>query len=225
MRDYHIHTILSTGMFTVKEIVDFAKRNGFDAIGICDNYRTKRVRSIQDIDIYLSTFRENYEIKVYKSLEIDFSVYSDAGNLFDENFNKLDYILIENVEDKRYNGLPFWMLLEFLDKIKVPVGLAHNNIARNFSDKNMDDFIDVLESRQIFVEINTSDYYTLFGEYYFELSYDFFEKISKRNIPVSVGSDTREKLEQMLTVKKAYQFIEKMKLEENLKIFEEKLGF
>ncbi len=223
MRDYHIHTILSTGMFTVNEIVEFASKNGFDAIGICDNYRTKRVRSIQDVDTYFSTFRENYDIKVFKSLEIDFSVYSDINNIFDENLNKLDYILIENVEDKRYNGNPFWMLLGFLDKINVPVGLAHNNIGRNFSDKNMEDFIDVLESRQIFIEINTSDYYTLFGEYFFELSSEFFEKISKRNVPVSIGSDTREKLEQMLTVKKAYQFIEKMKLEENLKIFEERL--
>jgi len=222
MRDYHIHTILSTGLFTVNEIVEFASRNGFDAIGICDNYRTNRVRSIQNIDLYLSTFRD-YNIRVFRSVEIDFSIYSDIDNVFDENLNKLDYVLIENVEDMRYSGHPFWMLLSYLDKIKVPVGLSHNNIARNFSEKNIDDFIDVLESRQIFIEINTSDYYTLFGEYYFELSSDFFEKISKRNVPVSIGSNTRERLEDMLTVKKAYQFIEKMNLKENLKIFEEKL--
>jgi len=222
MMDFHIHSNFSDGIFSIKEIVDFAIENKFEIIGISDHFETIKTYSIKKYNLpnYLNAINSfKNETYVKAALEIDFSSRTDIDNLPFDILNKFDYLLFEYVQDPMWNGYPFWKLIEIIENIKIPVGLAHNHIMKNFKDVDMEEFLDVLESHRIFVEINTNEIYSLLGEYFFVLSEEFFTLIREKDIPVSVGSDMHSNLNDMLSVRKGFDFIEKIKLEKNFNVF------
>lgn len=217
-----MHSTYSDGSFSVREIINFAKEKGFEMIGISDHYETLKTFSVkrEKVDEYLKTiksFQKEFNVKV--ALEIDFSERTDIENLAFEKINELDYVLFEYVQDELWNGYPFWKLIEVSEKIKVPIGLAHNHIMKNFKETDMNEFLNVLETHNIFIELNSNEIYSMFGEFYYELSEEFFRLISKRNIPISVGSDMHNHLEQMLSVKRSFEFIDRIGLNENFELF------
>lgn len=222
LMDFHIHSNFSDGLFSIGEIVRFAKEKNFKIIGISDHFETMKTKSIKRENLFdyletINNFKNEFNIK--PALEIDFSSRTDIENIPFDLLNRFDYLLFEYVQDPLWNGYPFWKLIEIIEKIKIPVGLAHNHIMKNFGDVNMDEFLNVLESHRIFIEINTNDIYSILGEYFFILSEEFFNLIREREIPVSIGSDMHSSLDDMLSLKKGLDFIERNRLEKNLNIF------
>ncbi|MDP8011550.1 MAG: PHP domain-containing protein [Thermoplasmata archaeon] len=220
--DFHIHSKFSDGIYAVEDIINFAKSHGFKMIGISDHYDTIKTVSIKknkllDYITFLNSLKNEFNLK--SAVEIDFSPRTDLENLPFDQLNSLDYILFEYVQDPLWDGYPFWKLIDLLEKINVPIGLAHNNIMRNFKDVDMDEFVDVLETHKIFIEINANDIYTILSEYFFNLSEEFFKLIRNREIPISVGSDMHNKLDDMLKVKIGLTFIRNLNLERNLQLF------
>ncbi len=222
--DFHIHTNLSDGSSSVDEIIKFAKKHGFDMIGISDHFETVKTKSIKSkyLKNYIEGIRmisEKYDFPLKVGVEIDFSNRTDFENIDYNVLNQLDYALFEYVQDTVWDGKPFWELLEIYDRIDIPIGLAHNNIDKNFKDVDFENFLDTLETTGIFVEINTNPLYSMFSQQYYELSRPFFESIKGRNIAISIGSDMHFYLEDMLNVKKGILFIKELGLENNYLLF------
>ncbi|MGC8662868.1 MAG: PHP domain-containing protein [Thermoplasmata archaeon] len=222
LMDFHIHSKFSDGLFSIEDIINYAKEKNFQIIGITDHYETIKTVSIPKNNLlnYISVlhiYKKNFNLK--SSLEIDFSPRTSLDHLPYDELNSLDYLLFEYVQDPLWNGYPFWKLIEEIDKIHIPIGLAHNHIMKNFKDVNINEFLDVLESHKIFIEINTNKIYSILGEYFFNLSEEFFKMLKNRDIPVSVGSDMHTNLMDMLNVDKGFKFIENLGLERNFQLF------
>ncbi|MGB9815774.1 MAG: PHP domain-containing protein [Thermoplasmata archaeon] len=220
--DFHIHSTFSDGLYGLNEIARYAYEKGFYAIGITDHFSTRKVRSMDTAVIkrYLEEIESiDIPLKIFKGLEIDFSPRTDISLIGGKIFEGLDYILFEYVGDISMGGYPLWKLLDIYDDIGLPIGLAHNNLQKNFSSIEMDNFLDLLETHQIFVEVNTNKNYSILGDYYYSLSDEFFKKFKDRDIPVSIGSDMHENLDEMLNVSRGINFIESLGIEENVKIF------
>jgi histidinol phosphatase-like PHP family hydrolase len=101
-------------------------------------------------------------------------------------------------------------------KMSIPIGLAHNDISRNFVDVNQDNLISVLESDRIFIELNESVKFVKFSKPYYIFADTFFRKIRNRDVLISIGTDTYDFLEDVGRVKEAYNFVERMGLQKNL---------
>ncbi len=220
--DFHLHSTFSDGLYGLNEIARYAYEKGFYAIGITDHFSTRKVRSMDPAEIkrYLEEIESiDIPLKIFKGLEIDFSPRTDISLIGGKIFEGLDYILFEYVGDISMGGYPLWKLLDIYDDIGLPIGLAHNNLQKNFSSIEMDNFLDLLETHQIFVEVNTNKNYSILGDYYYSLSDEFFKKFKDRDIPVSIGSDMHENLNEMLNVSRGIKFIESLGIEENVRIF------
>ncbi|MGC8585452.1 MAG: PHP domain-containing protein [Thermoplasmata archaeon] len=224
LTDFHIHSNLSDGSVSVDEIINFADKHGFEMIGISDHYETSKTRSIKSkyLKNYIDGIRmisKKFNIPVKVGIEIDFSHRTNFDEMNFDIINQLDYALFEYVQDPVWDGKPFWEFLEVYDKFEIPVGLAHNNIDKNFKDVDYDNFLNTLESTGIFVEMNTNPIYSMFSQQYFELSMSFFESIKGRNIPISIGSDMHFYTNDMLNIKKAISFIIDLGIENNYILF------
>jgi DNA polymerase (family 10) len=222
--DFHIHSTFSDGLYDIMDIAAYALKKEFKVIGISDHFNTRKVRSIEPgkIKNYIEEIESlDLPIKIYKGIEIDFSPRTDLSLLRKTIFESIDYILFEYVNDSSMMGYPLWRLLEIYEDIGKPIGLAHNNIQKNFNSINREDFLDLLETHNIFLEINTNINYSILGEYYYSISEEFFKSIKGRSIPVSIGSDMHNNLEEMLNVKKGIKFVESLGIEENVKLFME----
>ncbi len=222
--NFHIHSTWSDGVYTPEIIVKEAIKRKIDKIAITDHYHTRKTRSIApgELGTYIAdikTLRKKYarDIDIYVGVEIDFSSRTDIDNL--PSFEGLDFVLFEYVQDELWGGHPLWMLLNIRKNIKCPVLLAHNNIARNFKDVDLDALIKVLEADNIGVELNTNQDYTQLGAPYYRIATVFFSKIAGKKIPVSVGSDMHENLELLGNTGDALSFIQEMGLESNFKLF------
>lgn len=225
MINLHNHSLWSDGSYTIAEIVDYAIKNKLKYLGISDHYLTSKVNSISNGSLkkYIAEINRLKEINkaainLYAGVEIDFTPRTNFENLDFEMLNKLDYVLFEHVQNESEGGLPLWQLLELVDKIEVFAGLAHNNLARNFPGSEMQSILSLFESKNMFIELNTSTNYMKYGKYYFELSLKWFENIKNYRIPISIGCDMHENIQDLLNFKIAADFISSNKLDENLKI-------
>ncbi|HEU12994.1 MAG TPA: PHP domain-containing protein, partial [Euryarchaeota archaeon] len=144
--DFHIHSTFSDGLYGLNEIARYAYEKGFYAIGITDHFSTRKVRSMDPevIKRYLEEIESiDVPLKIFKGLEIDFSPRTDISLIGGKIFEGLDYILFEYVGDSNMGGYPLWKLLDIYDDIGLPIGLAHNNLQKNFSSIEMNNFLDL----------------------------------------------------------------------------------
>ena len=222
--NFHIHTTWSDGTFTPEIIVREAIKRKMDKIAITDHYLTKKTASLPPkyLKMYvedLKGLRKKYsnEIDIYIGLEIDFSNRTDLDNLPD--FSDVDFLLFEYVQDELWDGYPLWMLLNLRKKIKKPFILAHNDISRNFKNADYNALLRVLEADNIGVELNTNYNYTRLGLPFYRLAEDFFVNLRNYKIPVSVGSDLHDEIENLKNVEDAFTFIQENHLENNFKLF------
>ncbi len=225
MINLHNHSSWSDGSYTIAEIVDYAVRNRLKYLGISDHYLTSKVNSINNGSLkkYIDEINRlkeinRAEINLYAGVEIDFTPRTDFKNLDFELLRQLDYVLFEHVQNENEGGLPLWQLPELVDKIGVFAGLAHNNLSKNFSRSEMEAILAMFESKNMFIELNTNTNYMKYGKYYFELSVEWFEKIRDYRIPISIGCDMHENLDDLLNFNIALDFINSNKLDKNIKI-------
>ena len=168
MLDMHVHSTKSDGVKTLEEILEICSENSVKAIGITDHWKTKRYTSnfyVDDMDDYLKSgerlknLGKSKGIDVFLGLEIDYTEkYGYPIEIRDlEQFNQLDYVLFEYVNTQKeswgvLNGKSIETLFHIRDKIKIPVGLAHNDFFNNFND-NYIEIIKKMKEFNIFLEL------------------------------------------------------------------------
>ncbi len=222
--NFHLHSTWSDGVYTPEIIVKEAIKRKIDKIAITDHYQTSKTASLPPkyLKMYvddIKALRKKYgeEIDIYIGLEIDFSPRTDIENL--PEFEDVDFLLFEYVQDELWDGYPLWMLLDLRKKYEQPVILAHNEISRNFRDVDYTSLARVMESDNIGIELNTNYNYTKLDMPYYRLAEDFFAVLREFKVPISVGSDMHDDLNELAQVEDAFSFIQDMKLEDNFKLF------
>ena len=213
----HIHSRYSDGRMDANSILQRANEMKMDVIGITDHFATNKLqkeykvnnltdyildlREIQQLenDISLDSYNTNGNgTKLLLGLEIDCGMMgikiseSDIGLI-----NNLDFCLLEYIQDKYWKGKNIEDVNEeLIKKLKIPVGLAHNNLMKNFnlhSREKCRDLCKFLSENKIFVELNEGESYCNSdeGKYYFELfSEDLIIAFKDYNIKFSIGTDS-----------------------------------
>lgn len=216
----HNHTKGSDGRLDARAMVEKAIEGNLEFVGIADHYGTDRVRSITDLKWYMTEIKglkKEYEdkIAVLAGVEIDGSQErTDFGSLDYTTINRLDYVLFEYVQDELWKGMPVWEFINVRKKIKVPCGLAHNDLGRNFGEIRTDYLADVFVSNDIFIELNCGRRYSKMGKFYYELSEALVMQFAMRGVRFSLGCDGHR--DDVGDVSKAMDFVDLNQLEKNL---------
>ncbi len=224
MINLHNHTTFSDGRFSPREIIVAGIEGGLTHIGITDHYMTSKVDSIpvEALPIYtqeIRTLAEEFQgdIKVLSGVEIDScKTRTDFSKIHYDDLNQLDFVLFEYVQNDIWNGMPLWELLGIRENITCPVGLAHNDIGKNFSHTRYDELIAVLESNNIFIELCPSLRNSKLNKPYYHFAEGFFSSLRDSDVLISIGTDTHINLKNVGNIGGAVDFIERYGLEDNL---------
>jgi histidinol phosphatase-like PHP family hydrolase len=229
MMNLHNHTTFSDGRFSPREIIETGVELGLTHIAITDHFMTSKVDSIpfDGLTAYIEDGRmlaKEFEdkIKVLLGVEIDSSKgRTDFKKLSYDDLNKLDFVLFEYIQNDIWSGMPLWELLGIRENIKHPVGLAHNDIGKNFSHTKYDELIGVLEANDIFIELCPSLRNSKLNKPYYHFAEGFFSNLGGSGVLISVGTDTHSNLKNVGNIDDAMGFIDRFGLSENLitKIF------
>lgn len=229
MMNLHNHTTFSDGRFSPRQIIEAGVDFGLTHIAITDHYMTSKVDSIlfdgllnyiNEINTLAKEFQD--DITVLCGVEFDScKKRTDFSKIEYEDLNKLDLVLFEYVQNDIWNGMPLWELLRIRENIKCPVGLAHNDIGKNFSHTKYDELIAVLEANKIFIELCPSLRNSKLNTPYYHFAEGFFEILRGSEVLISIGTDTHSNIKNVGNIQDAMDFIERYGLEENLitKIF------
>jgi len=225
MMDLHNHTTYSDGSFSPRDIVEAAIRAGLSMVGISDHYRTTRTRSLApaSLDEYMEHVRRlamHYKdkIRVLVGIEVDASPdrTEDIGYLPLAQLNKMDYVLFEYVQDEQAGGMGLWELFDMRKELEPPVGLAHNDISRNFTDIDPSVLIPVLETNHIFLELSPGHRHARLQRPQYRHSLDFYTRLKGTRVGLTIGTDSHDSLEEVGDVGDAVAFVRELGLEKNL---------
>ena len=229
MMNLHNHTTYSDGRYSPKEIIEAGIDYGLTHIAITDHFMTKKVESLpfDGLPGYIGeikTLAEEFDDKIVVlcGVEIDSSKKrTDFSKLNYDDLNNLDFVLFEYIQNDIWNGMPLWELLRIRENIKCPVGLAHNDIGKNFSHTKYDELIAVLEANSIFIELCPSLRNSKLNTPYYHFAEGFFAMIRGSDVLISIGTDTHSNLKNVGNIDDAMDFVKKYGLEDNLitKIF------
>ncbi|UCE74505.1 MAG: PHP domain-containing protein [Methanomassiliicoccales archaeon] len=229
MMNLHNHTNLSDGRYPPREIIEAGIEFGLTHIAITDHYMTSKVDSIpydgllsyiEEIKVLSEEFQDT--IKVLCGVEIDSCKdRTDVSKISFEDLSTLDFVLFEYVQNDIWNGMPLWELLGNRENIKCPVGLAHNDIGKNFSHTRYEELIAVLEANNIFIELCPSLRNSKLNKPYYHFAEGFFSSLSGSEVLISIGTDTHSNIKNVGNIHDAMDFIDRFGLEDNLitKIF------
>ncbi len=224
MMNLHTHTTISDGRYPPREIIEAGVEFGLTHIAITDHYMTSKVDSIP-FDKLLNYIREikalaeefQDEVTVLCGVEFDAcKKRTDFSKIRYEDVNNLDFVLFEYVQNDIWNGMPLWELLRIRESIKCPVGLAHNDIGKNFSHTKYDELIAVLEANKIFIELCPSLRNSKLNTPYYHFAEGFFASLRGTEVLISVGTDTHSNIKSVGNISDAVEFIESYGLEDNL---------
>lgn len=220
----HNHTTFSDGKYPPRTIIETGIEAGLTHIAITDHYMTRKVDSIPfsglpDYQREISGLAEEFQdkITVLCGVEIDACKQrTDFSKMQFGDLSNLDFVLFEYVQNDIWNGMPLWEMLRIRDKIPCPVGLAHNDIGKNFSHSKYDELIGVLESNRIFIELCPNLRHSKLNKNYYHFAEGFFENVRGSEVLVSIGTDTHTNLKNVGNVSDALDFIARFELEDNL---------
>jgi len=225
MMDLHNHTTYSDGRFSPRDIIEAAIKAGLSAVGIADHYRTTRTRSLappslEEYQEHVRRLATHYKdkIKVLVGVEVDASPdrTEDLGYLPLAQFNKLDFVMFEHVQDEQAGGMGLWELFDMRKELEPPVGLAHNDIARNFAEIDTAVLIPVLETNHLFLELCSSARHSKLQRPLYRHSAEFFGKLKGTAVELAFGTDTHDNLDDVGNIDDAYAFVQEHGLEKNL---------
>jgi histidinol phosphatase-like PHP family hydrolase len=224
MINLHTHTTFSDGRYSPKEIIEASIDADLSHLAICDHYMTNKVDSIpfdgltdyiQNIKDLANEFSE--KITILCGVEIDScKKRTDISKIPYEDLNNLDLVLFEYVQNDIWNGMPLWELLGIRKNIKCPVGLAHNDIGKNFSHTKYDELIAVLETNNIFIELCPNLRNSKLNKPYYHFAEGFFSNLRETEVYISIGTDTHSSLKSVGNINDAVDFIKRYGLEDNL---------
>ncbi|MEW5937676.1 MAG: PHP domain-containing protein [Candidatus Thermoplasmatota archaeon] len=215
MISLHNHTHFSDGSWSVAEVLEAAAQAGLAVVGITDHFATSKIPAVMahELEPYVNAVRSAarlYEgrMKVLVGVEIDSSPERTFFEAIDwEAVGALDYVLFEYVGDELYSGMPLWELLELRKKIACPVGLAHNDVARNFGHRGAEEMAALFSSHKIFLELNTSRAYSRLGMQFYRLWPEIFRMHVGQGGILSIGTDTHAKLYSVGDIADAEEFL------------------
>jgi len=227
----HTHTNYSDGKLSPEQLVENARLEGLEIIGISDHAFSSKLPPLyqitENLQTYLTHLRKIQQaiqgIEVKVGIEIDVSMFygTNPSALPFNMLNKFDYILFEYVNtEHEYWGTvgnrDISHVFAVRDKLTVPVGLAHNDLQQNFDGKE-EQIARLLADYDIFVEFNKSEYHPGRGvgrntrnglDYYEHLSPKLLESLSKQTVGVVIGTDSHTG-ENLANLNDIHQFIEK----------------
>ena len=129
--DLHIHTTMSDGVLTPKEVIEEAYKNGVSVIAIADHDTTEAYND------ELFSYAESKNIKLINAVEISTKVYKVGIHVLGYNFDLKDKAMQESLYKirnarhdylhkvaKKLNELGYFLNIEKLDKIEA-VTKAH----------------------------------------------------------------------------------------------------
>jgi histidinol phosphatase-like PHP family hydrolase len=216
----HTHTNFSDGDFTPEQIVLTAEANHLTHIGISDHLMTTKCNSLSErqLEGYIDIVRELQDdyprVEVLVGVEVDTNPkHCDLSKLPIDLLNQLDYVLFEYVEMDE--GTSLYDLEPLLSKLDVPCGLAHNDIEKNFGPWPPDSVAEHISSFGVFVEINTAWPYKRDGQMYWEKAERYFQEFHGK-VLVSVGTDVHHSLSEVYNLEKAYRFLRRTGLLDDL---------
>jgi len=225
MMNLHNHTTFSDGRFSPRDIVEAAIRAGMTMVGISDHYRTTRTRSLTPsfLEEYMEHVRRlaiHYKdrIRVLVGIEVDACPdrTEDLSYLPLGQLNKMDFVLFENVQDEQAGGMGLWELFDMRKELEPPVGLAHNDIARNFAEIEHSVLIPVLETNHLFLELCPAQRHARLQRPQYRHSLDFYTRLKGTNVGLSIGTDTHDNLADVGDIGDALAFMRELGLEKNL---------
>jgi DNA polymerase (family 10) len=220
----HSHTEFSDGAFSPRQIVEEAVRGGLTHIAITDHFETSKVaRCLRtgQFDYYLRQIRslgeeQDGRLRVLAGVEIDTSpLRTEIGKLPVDRLNQLDLVLLEYVNDWNAGGSALNELDSLISRLDVPVGLAHTDISSAFCGIAPEEVADLLRSYGLFVEVNTASFYAKNGVPYYEGSKEHFAAF-KDKVRVSIGTDVHRTLSEVANVRRGYDFIASIGLDNSL---------
>ncbi len=220
LMNLHTHTRFSDGDFTAEQIVITAAEHHLTHIGITDHLMTDKCRSMSagDLERYIEVLRElgrrHRTIEVLAGAEIDTRPdHCDLEALPLEQLNRLDYVLFEFVQTAE--GTSLENLEPLLRQIEVPCGLAHNDLEKNFGPWSPEAVADYLATFEVFVEVNTAWPYKRDGLMFWERAERYYREFPGK-VMVSVGTDVHHKLEEVYNLDRAYRFLNRTGLMDDL---------
>ena len=224
----HTHTSYSDGWLSPEQLVETARREGLEVLGICDHAFTAKLPSSYQVTRRLEQYlahlrrlqRSLEDIELVIGVEVDVSgIYGiDPSKLPFDALNRFDYVLFEYV-DTAYepwgavHGRRIEEIVEVRDRLAIPVGLAHNDMQRNYEGRE-EEIAALLADNDIFVELCESEPHPRRGvgrntrdgmDYYRLFSRKLVEELRRKGVRVVAGTDshTGEKL----VPNDVYQFV------------------
>lgn len=220
----HNHTTFSDGKYPPRTIIETGIEAGLTHIAITDHYMTRKVDSIPYSDLAdyhreISDLADEFHdsIRVLCGVEIDACKQrTDFDKMHHDDLSKLDFVLFEYVQNDIWSGMPLWEMLRIRNNISCPVGLAHNDIGKNFSHSKYEELIGVLESNKIFIELCPNLRHSKLNKQFYHFAEGFFANLKGSEVLVSIGTDTHTNLKNVGDIADALDFITRFGLEDNL---------
>jgi len=218
----HVHTKFSDGLFTPREIIEASVKYGLDIIGISDHFHTVKTKSVmrKHVNEYIKEltnlkddFKKYIDVKI--GMEIDTCPFRTNIETFPFDLcESMDYVLMEYVNEPLRGGIPLSTAVKLRSKFDCEVGLAHNDIAKNFGDYDL--LKKKLEENNIFIELASGIRNTRDNKPYYHYAPDFFNSLNGSRIKISVGTDMHRYLRELAMINDAYRFIKNMGIEDHL---------
>jgi histidinol phosphatase-like PHP family hydrolase len=233
--DIHTHTTLSDGLLSPKELVKQAKRKNLEILGICDHGFSKKLLNAyqvtSNLEKYFNTLKE---IKsTLKGLELKIGIEIDVSEIYGINpsllpfeiLNRFDYILFEYVNtEKEYWGevgkREISEIIDILEELNVPIGLAHNDVQLNYYGKETE-IAKILAKNDIFVEIQNSELHPQRGvgrntreglDYYLHFTQKLIRELANKKVKIVCGTDSHTG-EYLGELDKAFHFVRENNLQ------------
>lgn len=226
MINLHTHTRFSDGLHSPEALVKSARRHKLTVLGINDHYKTLKCpdRSLDptQCEVYIAALerlrervRDRLELKI--GLEVDFSAERTDFTSFPwELTEKLDYLLLEYIEDDAWAGLSLRDVKLIRKRLDCPVGMAHNDLALNFTPRRYAELLDVLEEHEIFLELSPTLRNCRGITPYYYFAEDFFLQARGRSIFFSIGTDTHTDLNELGDIQNAWDFLVQLGLQDQI---------
>ncbi|MFC1743271.1 PHP domain-containing protein [Candidatus Riflebacteria bacterium] len=233
----HTHTNYSDGKHTPEDLITLAQENGIEILGISDHAFSKKLPDYFQITGKLETYLEHLKkLKASKSVVLKIGIEIDVSTNYGTSpallpfklLNEFDYLLFEYVQTEN----EYWgnvgernisELVEVRDKFTIPIGLAHNDLQKNFagSEKLI---AGILAENDIFLELNQSEYRgrcnsgrnTRAGiDYYRHFSELLLDELKENEVKVTIGTDSHSG-KSLGKIDDAINFVEENKLSYHL---------
>ncbi|MBF0408147.1 MAG: hypothetical protein HQM10_12390 [Candidatus Riflebacteria bacterium] len=232
-QNLHNHTIYSDGSFSWEQLVREAEKCDIGLLGISDHFFTSKVYHNISPSEWLSQKIPEYQalaedIRAYSSgnsgyngnirktkvligIEIDTVVSRTGLNIPDlpwSFINSLDYVLFEYLGEDDIRGTRLHEAKLIAEFCSIPKIIAHPNLDRLDCFYGIKACFDFLAEHGFAVEIPSGSRNDWF--------WNRFDPQLLKNMVLSIGTDTHEKLSEAGNINRALKFIEDNNLTENL---------